>query len=166
MPLDVDTRVTGSHIRVHDLASLKLTPKSWIALELLGFAIHDLGATRHQIRECDPHARRSQAYRLSMRSRRAKPGPGHAGHPNMDLYWRTLLVCGQSAPTRVGAARPRRAAEPPPAPRGQEAKTHDLIERPRHTTPDVADSASGRASVPTRRTDVPRGAAPGRTATA
>ena len=46
------------------------------------------------------------------------------------------------------------------------AKTHDLIERPRHTKPDVADSDSGRASVPTRRTDVPRGAAPGRTATA
>ena len=36
----------------------------------------------------------------------------------------------------------------------------------RQTTPAVADSASGRASVPTRRTDVPRGAAPGRTATA
>ena len=45
-----------------------------------------------------------------------------------------------------------------------EAKTHDLIERPRHTKPDVADSDSSRASVPTRRTDVARGAAPGRTA--
>ena len=33
-----------------------------------------------QIRERDPHARRSQEYRLSMRLRRAKPGPGHAGH--------------------------------------------------------------------------------------
>ena len=97
---------------------------------------------------------------------RAKPGPGHAGHPIMDLYWRTLRVCGQSAPTRGGAARPRRAAEHPPAPRGNEAKTQDRIARPRHTTPDVADSDSGRASVPTRRTAVPRGAAPGRTATA
>ena len=59
-----------------------------------------------------------------MRSRRAKPGPGHAGHPNMDLYWRTLLVCGQSAPTRVGAARPRRAAEPPSpqGARGEDAR--------------------------------------------
>ena len=81
----------------------------------------------------------------------------------MDLYLRTLLVCCQRAPTRVGAARHRRAAENP-APRGKEAKTHDLIERPRHTNTDVADSASGRASVPTRRTA--RGAAPGRTATA
>ena len=36
----------------------------------------------------------------------------------------------------------------------------------RQTNTDVADSASGSASVPTRRTDVPRGAAPGRTATA
>ena len=118
-----------------------------------------------QIRELDPTARRSQAYRLYRRSRRAKPGPGHAGHPTMDLSLRTLLVCGQSAPTRVGAARPRRAAETP-APRGQEAKTQDRLERPRHTKPDVADAASGRASVPTRRTDLPRGAAPGRTATA
>ena len=69
-----------------------------------------------QIRELDPTARRSQEYRLSRRSRRAKPGPGHAGHPHMDLYWRTLLVGGQSAPTRVGAARHRRAAEHPPLP--------------------------------------------------
>ena len=71
-----------------------------------------------QIRERDPHARRSQASRLYMRSRRAKPGPGHAGHPTMDLYLRTLLVCGQSAPTRVGAARHRRAAETPQPPGG------------------------------------------------
>ena len=45
-------------------------------------------------------------------------------------------------------------------------KTQDRIARPRHTNTDVADSASGSAAVPTRRTDVPRGAAPGRTATA
>ena len=36
--------------------TLKLTPKSWIALELLGFAIHDLGATRHL--RCAPVADR------------------------------------------------------------------------------------------------------------
>ena len=119
-----------------------------------------------QIRERDPHARRSQEYRLSRRSRRAKPGPGHAGHPDMDLSWRTRRVCGQSAPTRVGAARHRRAAEHPQPPGGTEATTHDRIERPRHTNTAVADADSGRASVPTRRTDVPRGAAPGRTATA
>ena len=94
---------------------------------------HPPDAPGFQIRERDPHARRSQEYRLYRRSRRAKTGPGHAGHPTMDLSWRTLRVCGQSAPTRVGAARPRRAAEHPPAPRGTEAKTHDLIERPRHT---------------------------------
>ena len=68
---------------------------------------------------------------------------------------------------RPGWARRALDARPsPPAPRGNEAKTHALIERPRHTKPDVAASASGRASVPTRRTDVARGAAPGRTATA
>ena len=59
-------------------------------------------------------------------------------------------------------ARPR----PPTAPRGNEAKTHDRIERLRHTTPDVADSDSGRAAVPTCRTAVSLGTAPGRTATA
>ena len=109
------------------------------------------------IREFDPTARRSQAYRLDMRSRRANTGPGHAGHPTMDLAWRTRRVCGQRAPTRVGAARHRRAAEHPPAPRGHEAKTPDRIERPRHTTPDVADSAAGSASVPTRRHGRPAG---------
>ena len=118
------------------------------------------------IRERDPTARRSQAYRLYMRSRCANTGPGHAGHPNMDLAWRTRRVCGQSALTRGGAARHRRAAEHPPAPRGHEAKTQDRIARPRHTNTDVTDSDSGSASVPTRRTAVPRGAAPGRTATA
>ena len=71
-----------------------------------------------QIRELDPTARRSQAYHLSRRSRRAKTGPGHAGHPTMDLYWRTLRVCGQREPTRVGAARHRRAAEHPQPPGG------------------------------------------------
>ena len=47
-----------------------------------------------------------------MRSRRAKTGNGHAGHPNMDLSLRTLLVCCQREPTRVGAARHRRACSP------------------------------------------------------
>ena len=44
----------------------------------------------------------------------------------MDLAVRTRRVCGQSAPTRGGAARHRRAAEHPPAPRGNEAKTPAL----------------------------------------
>ena len=73
----------------------------------------------------------------------------------MDLYLQTLLVCCQREPNRVGAARHLRAAENPP-PMGKEAKTQDLIERPRHTNTDVADSDSGRASVPTYRTDIPR----------
>ena len=51
---------------------------------------HPPDAPGFQIREFDPHARRSQAYRLYMRLRRAKPGPGHAGHPDMDLSLRTL----------------------------------------------------------------------------
>ena len=61
-----------------------------------------------------------------MRSRRAKPGTGHAGHPNMDLCWRTLLVGCQSEPTRVGAARHRRAAETPSprGERGEDARPH------------------------------------------
>ncbi len=82
-----------------------------------------------QIRELDPHARRSQEYRLSMRSRRANTGPGHAGHPNMDLALRTRLVCCQSAPTRVGAARPRRAAEHPQPPGGtrRRRKTYSSV---------------------------------------
>ena len=59
-----------------------------------------------------------------MRSRCAKPGTGHAGHPKMDRSLRTLLVCCQRAPTRVGAARHRRAAEnpQPPGERGEAAR--------------------------------------------
>ena len=79
---------------------------------------HPPDAPGFQIRELDPTARRSQAYRLYMRSRRANTGPGHAGHPNMDLSLRMLLVCCQSAPSRVGAARHRRAAEHPQPPGG------------------------------------------------
>ena len=41
-----------------------------------------------------------------------------AGHPTRDLSWRTRRVGGQRAPTRVGAARHRRAAEHPQPPGG------------------------------------------------
>ena len=69
-----------------------------------------------------------------MRSRRANTGPGHAGHPNMDLALRTLRVCGQSAPTRVGAARHRRAAETPQPPGGtrRRRKTESSVLATRH----------------------------------
>ena len=87
-------------------------------------------------------------------------------HPTMDLAWRDAPGV---LPERTDPGWARRAidARPsPPAPRGHEAKTPDRIERPRHTNTAVAASAAGRASVPTRRTAVPRGASPGRTATA
>ena len=98
---------------------------------------HPPDAPGFQIREFDPHARRSQAYRLYMRLRRAKPGPGHAGHPDMDLSLRTLRVGGQRAPTRVGATRPRRAAETPPRPRGgtrRSGKTDSRVLAQQHPT--------------------------------
>ena len=101
-----------------------------------------------------------------MRSRRANTGPGHAGHPTMDLAWRTRRVCAPERTDPGGRGAPSTRGRAPPAPRGHEAKTPARIARPRHTTPDVADADAGRASVPTRRTAVPRGAAPGRTATA
>ena len=92
-----------------------------------------------------------------MRSRRAKPGPGHAGHPHMDLDWRTLRVCGQRAPTRVGAARHRRAAEPP-SPQG---------ERGEDARPDRASSPNetrrgGLGLWPRVRPDSPNGRPSGR----
>ena len=92
----------------------------------------------------------------------------HGEFEDLVLRWELdeLDARGQSAPTKGGRGAPSTRGRDPPAPRGNEAKTHDLIERPRHTNTDVADSAAGSASVPTRRTDVPRGAAPGRTATA
>ena len=76
--------------------------------------------------------------------------------------WRELVQMASEGEADVALL--QEAGSPPGAPRGNEAKTQDRIERPRHTTPDVADSESGSASVPTRRTDVPRGAAPGSTA--
>ena len=78
--------------------------------------------------------------------------------------WRELVQMASEGEADVALL--QEAGSPPGAPRGNEAKTPDRIARPRHTTPDVADAAAGGASVPTRRTAVPRGAAPGRTATA
>ena len=48
---------------------------------------------------------------------------------------------------RPGWARRALDARPsPPSPQGKRGEDEALIERPRHTTPDVADSASGRRS--------------------
>ena len=71
-----------------------------------------------------------------MRARRANTGPGHAGHPTMDLAWRTRRVCGQSAPTRVGAPRHRRAAEHPRPPGGtrRRRQTESSVLATRHPT--------------------------------
>ena len=63
-------------------------------------------------------------------------GTWDAGHPKMDLSLRTLLVCCQRAPTRVGAARHRRAAEHPQPPGGtrRRRKTESSVLATRHPT--------------------------------
>ena len=65
---------------------------------------------------------------------------------------------GRGAPSTRGRA--------PPSPQGARGEDARPNRAPRHTNTAVAASAAGRASVPTRRTAVPLGAAPGRTATA
>ena len=119
---------------------------------------HPPDAPGFQIREFDPHARRSQAYRLYMRLRRAKPGPGHAGHPDMDLSLRTLRVGGQRAPTRVGATRPRRAAETPPAPGGARGEAA----RPTRASSPNNTRRGGLGLGPRVRPDAPHGRPAGR----
>ena len=101
-----------------------------------------------QIRERDPHVRRSQAYRLAMRSRCAKPGPGHAGPPDKDLYWRTLRVCGQSAPTRVGRGAPSTRFRPPGGTRRRRTTSSSVLatRQPTWRTRPLAARRSRRAA--------------------
>ena len=95
--------------------------------------LHEKGGTRHDVQR-------------SIVGWPARPGPGFARLDLMERRYSWLRLFADAPGVRPertdpgGRGAPSTRGRDPPAPRGQEATTHDLIERPRHTKPDVADS--------------------------